>query len=292
MTISVLGTILVFAGLFYVMGATVASQTSELTDSFPELLEKGEDFLENTETGKEIVVQFDKLKKSDGLKEFASGFFQSTFGGIGDLYIILLIGIYFTANPSIYKNGLLYLIPPKNRTKAEEVIQMISSDLTKWLFGKFVAMSIVFVFTAIALAIVGLPMWLALAFISGMLVFIPNFGPIISAVPTLLVALSEGGNMVWIVGLLYLVIQLTEGSVITPKLQNKLVKVPPAAIILGQIFAGTLIGVWGLVFATPIVLILKILIEELYIQPMQDRYEAHLVTPDKTKKIPSASKEE
>src|SRR5690625_250353 len=78
MTISVLGTILVFAGLFYVMGATVASQTSELTDSFPELLEKGEDFLENTETGKEIVVQFDKLKKSDGLKEFASGFFQST----------------------------------------------------------------------------------------------------------------------------------------------------------------------------------------------------------------------
>lgn len=81
-------------------------------------------------------------------------------------------------------------------------------------------------------------------------------------------------------------IQISEGSFITPKIQNRLVKIPPALIILGQIFAGTLIGVWGLVFATPLVLILKILVEELYIFPMQEK-AAPSLAKTKQKKLPS-----
>ncbi len=292
MTLSVCGTLLIFAGMFYLVGATIADQTAELEENFPKLVNKAQHFLNESEIGHRMVSWYNDFEASDKLGQFISDFFKTTFGGVGDIYIILLIGIYFTATPHVYKDGILRLIPPKGKKKAEEVLLKVSSNLTKWLFGKFISMSLVFVLTAIALAIIGLPLWLSLAFIAGTLVFIPNFGPIIAAVPTLLVALSVDLKTAIIVGILFFIIQIAEGSVITPKIQNRLVKIPPALIILGQIFAGTLIGVWGLVFATPIVLILKILIEELYIQPMQDRYEAHLVTPDKTKKIPSASKEE
>src|SRR5699024_9190915 len=116
--------------------------------------------------------------------------FKTTFGGFGDIYIILLIGIYFTASPNVYKSGVLQLIPPKGQKKAEEVLLKISSNLTKWLFGTFISMSIVFSLLAIALSIINIPLWLSLSFIAGLLVFIPNFGPIIAAIPTLLVALS------------------------------------------------------------------------------------------------------
>lgn len=273
LSISVIGTILVMAGTLYLMGATIASQTAELEQNFPKLIDKAKDFFENTDVGKEIMKREDSIKSSTQLESFFAGFFKTTFGGIGDIYVILLIGIYFTVAPEVYKKGVLQLIPPKSRDKANAVVERVASDLTKWLFGKFVAMFIIFVSTAIALAIVGLPAWLVLAFIAGLLVFIPNFGPIISAIPALLVALAESGTTAIIVGILYIIIQVTEGSFITPKLQNRLVQIPPALIILAQVFAGILIGVWGIIFATPIALIIKIIVEELYIKPMDKKAE-------------------
>lgn len=283
---SVVGSLLVFFGLFYLVGSTIANQTAELEENFPKLIEKAQDFIGDSEVGNRLYSWFAEFETSDKLGDFVSGFFKTTFGGFGDIYIIFLIGIYFTASPNVYKNGLVQLIPPKGRKKTEELLIKLSSNLTKWLFGKFISMSLVFILTAIALAIVGMPLWLSLAFIAGTLVFIPNFGPIIAAVPTILVALSINLKMAVIVGIIFAVIQIAEGSFITPKIQNKLVKIPPALIILGQIFAGTLIGVWGLVFATPLVLILKILVEELYIFPMQRKAMPSLAEAEQ-EKLPS-----
>lgn len=269
MTLSVVGTFILLSGIFYLMGATIVNQATELQEAFPELLEKGENFLETTDLGKEITTQFEKMKDSDDLSNFISDFFKTSFGGIGDLYVILLVGIYFTASPKIYRKGIIVLVPPHKREKAAGLLDQLSSGLTKWLFGKFFSMALVFVLTAIALAIVGIPMWLALSFLAGLLVFIPNFGPIMAAIPALLVALSQSTEMAITVGIIYIVIQVSEGSFITPKVQQRLIAIPPALIILGQIFGGTLIGAWGVVFATPIVLILMILLKELYIKPME-----------------------
>lgn len=271
---SILGTLVITGGVFYLMGATIVSQTTELQEAFPELIEKAEDFIAETEVGKELSAQVDNIKDSDELGEFLSDFFKTSFGGIGDIYVILLVGLYFMADPKIYKNGILQLVPPQRRKQANKLLEEIATDLTKWLFGKFFSMALVFVLTAIALAIVGIPMWLALAFIAGLFVFIPNFGPIIAAIPALLVALSQSTGMFITVGIIYLVIQISEGSFITPKVQQRLIAIPPALIILGQIFGGTLIGVWGVVFATPIVLILLILVKELYVRPMNRRNSA------------------
>ena len=97
-------------------------------------------------------------------------------------------------------------------------------------------MGIIFVLTSIALAIVGIPLWLALAFLAGLLVFIPNFGSIIASVPTIIVAFSVSPNTALAVGILSFAIQILEGAFITPKVQHWLMKIPPALIILAQIF--------------------------------------------------------
>src|SRR5699024_5159195 len=200
-------------------------------ESFPKLIIKAEEFLDNTAVGKEIASQFDSLVESDAFGSFISDFFMTSFGGIGDIYIIILVGIYFTASPDIYKKGILFMVPPRGRKKANILLDQLASGLTKWLFGKFFSMALVFVLTAIALGIVGIPMWLALSFIAGLLVFIPNFGPIIAAIPALLVALSQSVNMAIAVGIIDIVIQVSEGSFITPKVQERLIAIPPALII-------------------------------------------------------------
>lgn len=271
MTISLLGTLVIVAGGAVLVGATIAAETEQLSESFPKLLEKGQHFLEVTPFGKQLVTWYDDFEVQEKLMAWGSGFFKTTFGGVGDMYIIVLIAAYFTASPTMYTGGLLRLIPPAHRPKAADVLFALYNNLFRWLIGRFISMTIVFVLTAIALAVLGVPLWLTLALITGVLVFIPNFGPIIAAFPTFLVALSVSDTIGLITLSVFFIIQFVEGSLITPKVQNRLVKLPPALIILGQVFAGSLVGVGGVIFATPIVLIFKILVEKCYVEPMEAR---------------------
>jgi len=80
--------------------------------------------------------------------------------------------------------------------------------------------------------------------------------------------------MALIIVCLYTGIQILESSLITPQAQNKLINIPPALIISAQIFVGALTGLWGVIFATPLVLIIMILVQNLYIKPMNERLEA------------------
>lgn len=261
-------TIIILSALFYLAGHTAIEQFAELQSTLPEIIEKSERFFSDTDVGKKFKEYIDNAQGSEVL---LSEFFKTTFGGIGDIFVILVVGIYFTISPKVYLNGFIHLIPPDHRAEATYLIDKISVGLTKWLLGKFFAMSIIFILTSIALAIIGLPFWLALSLIAGLLVFVPNFGPIVSAIPAILVALSISLNMGLLVAGIYLVIQITEGSIITPNIQKRLVNIPPAMIILAQIFAYIFIGIWGLIFATPIAYIIMIIVQELYIKPMEEK---------------------
>ena len=130
-------------------------------------------------------------------------------------------------------------------------------------------MFVVFVLTAIGLKIIGMPMWLALALIAGFLNFIPNFGPLLAMIPAVLVALSQDPQTALIVAGLYLLIQFLESNFITPKVQQRLIKIPPALIISSQVIVATFAGIWGIILATPIILIVILLVQDLYVKPIE-----------------------
>lgn len=242
-----------------------------MNKKLPEVIGGVKDDIEKTDVGKVVIDQITRLQSSDELMSFLSGFFKTTFGGIGDIYIILFIGIFFTMAPQLYINGIVQLVPPKRRDDAKDLLQRLGSGLKKWLAGKFIAMLAVFVLTAIGLIILDIPMWLTLSILAGLLNFIPNFGPLAAMIPAVLVGLSQSPTTALIVACLYLAVQLIESSVITPKAQQKLIQIPPALIILAQIFVGSLTGIWGIVFATPLVLIIIVIVQELYVKPMNQK---------------------
>ncbi|WBL25977.1 AI-2E family transporter [Zunongwangia sp. HGR-M22] len=266
---AVIGVILIVAGLSWLIGATVSSEIAKMEETFPKLLENAQNSLNGSRLGREASQQLEQIQSSEKVPEFLSRFFMTTFGGIGDIYIIILIGIFFTVSPYIYKEGVIKLIPPSQRERANDILERLVNGLTKWLAGKFIAMFAVFVLTAIGLAILGMPMWLTLAIIAGVLNFIPNFGPLAAMIPAVLVALTEDPTTALIVVIMYSAIQLFESSFITPRAQQRLIKIPPALIIISQIFVGALTGIWGVIFATPLMLIIIILVQELYVKPME-----------------------
>jgi predicted PurR-regulated permease PerM len=266
LAISVIGTLLLVIGLFWLIGAKVQSQITELSDSLPATIQNAKQELSQNAIGKKIV---DKISSPSSMKKaqaVAARFFQSTFGVFGDIYVVLFLGIFFTVSPEVYQKGIVKLVPENGKQTANDILNKAGTNLRKWLKGKIFAMFVVFVLTAIGLIIIGVPMWLALALIAGILNFIPNFGPLLALIPAVLVALMQGPTTAAIVAALYIVVQVAESNFITPTVQQKLISIPPALIIIAQLLVAPLTGGWGLVLATPLMVIAIVLVQELYIK--------------------------
>jgi predicted PurR-regulated permease PerM len=266
LSIAVLATIILLALLIWLIGAKVQAQAAELSETLPSTIENVKGKLSQSELGRQITQKISSPRTQQQAQAVIQTFFKSTFGILGDIYVVLFIGIFFTISPGMYKNGIIKLVPPNGKKKADEVVTKIGDNLKKWLKGKLFAMLVVFVLTSIGLIVIGIPMWLVLALIAGILNFIPNFGPLIAMIPAVLVAFLQGpSTAAWVAGL-YLLVQVAESNFITPVVQKKLINIPPALIIIAQLFVAPLTGGWGLVLATPMMVILIVLVNELYVK--------------------------
>jgi predicted PurR-regulated permease PerM len=267
--ISVIVTLGIIILLLWLMGAKIQSQVQELSDTLPKTIQNAKSRLGESELGQKLIARFSSSSSQEKMQRLIQTFFKSTFGVLADLYVVLFIGIFFTSAPGLYKQGIIKLIPPAGKNKANEVLEGIASNLKKWLKGKLFAMLVVFVLTAIGLLIIGMPMWLVLALIAGLLNFIPNFGPLIALIPAVLVAMMQGsGTVFWVVAL-YMVVQAAESNFITPMVQHKLIRIPPAIIIIAQLLIAPLTGGWGLILATPLMVIVIVIVQQLYIKKQQ-----------------------
>lgn len=264
--ISILGTLFIVAGLFWLIGAKVQTQMTDLMETLPKTIENVKTQMNNSIVGEKIIDKLSSKNSTDKVQVFAGQFFQSTFGVFGDIYVILFIAIFFTVAPQTYIKGILQLIPLKGQDKANDVLDKLNKQLRNWLKGKLFSMFVVFILTAIGLAIIGMPLWLVLALLAGLISFIPNFGPLLALVPAVLVGLMQSPETAALVVGLYVLIQFVESNFITTLVQQKLIDMPPALIIIAQLLMGALTGGWGLILATPIIVILIVLIQELYIK--------------------------
>ncbi len=266
LTISILGTLVIIVLLFWLLGAKVQSQITQLNDTLPATVKDVKAQLNNSSLGQKIVEKISSPQTQKKAQSLIQTFFKSTFGIVGDLYVILFLGIFFTVSPGQYKKGLVQLVPKRGQAKADEVLVKTSDSLKKWLKGKIFAMFVVFILTSIGLAIIGVPIWLTLALIAGLLNFIPNFGPLIAMIPAVLVGFMQGPSTAAFIAGLYILVQVTESNFITPMVQQKLISIPPALIIIAQLLISPLTGGWGLVLATPLMVIVMVLVQELYVK--------------------------
>lgn len=265
LTIGVLFSFALLAGFIWLLGAKIQVQVSELMETLPKTIENAQSSLNDSKVGKKAMDNLSSKDTMSTIQEMAGTFFKSTFGVFGDLYAILFIGIFMTVSPSLYTNGAIKLVPEKGQDKATSLFDKLGEQLRKWLKGKLISMLVVAVLTAIGLAIIGVPLWLVLALFAGLISFIPNFGPLIALVPAVLVALMQGPDTALLVVGLYIFIQFIESNFITTTVQKKMINLPPAMIMIAQLIMGALTGGWGLILATPITVVVMVVVQELYI---------------------------
>ena len=122
------------------------------------------------------------------------------------------------------------------------------------------------VLTWIGLLIIGVPLALTLGLIAGLFSFVPNFGPILSAVPAILLAFIDSPTSALYVVILFVAVQLIESNLVTPMIERRTVELPPVLTIAPQLALTILVGAVGLILATPILAVVMVLLQTLYIQ--------------------------
>ncbi|MCF6157294.1 MAG: AI-2E family transporter [wastewater metagenome] len=270
LVIVILGIMGIFALIGGLIAPSIADQIDKLMKTIPDSISQIRNQLKQYPWMNKII------EKAPGFNQIVSGkmnvvsrvtgFFSTTFGFFADVIIILIVGLFLSINPSSYIKGLVKLVPIRKREHAHEVLTNIESTLFWWLIGKIMSMTIIGILIGTGLSLLGIPLSLALGFIAGLLSFIPNIGPILSAIPAVLLALTQSPMKALYVVLLFVGIQAMESYLITPYIEKHTVSMPLALVIVGQVLMGTLLGGLGLVFATPLVAALIVLVKMLYVR--------------------------
>ncbi len=266
LALSIVINIVLLVAFFWFVGARLQQQISSLTDTLPTTINNAKAYLQKSTVGSKALDYLNSSGNSQKTMAVAKKFFSSSFGILSDVYIILLLGMFFIASPFLYKKGIVHLLPPAAKDEGADVLDEIHNVLKNWIKGQLFGFVFIAVLTALGLWAIGMPLILTLALIAGLLNFIPNFGPIIALVPAGLIGLMQGTTTLIFVLCLYTLIQVVQSAVTQPLIQKKMVSIPPALIIFGQVAMGLLGGFWGVLLATPVIAIIMTLVNKLYVE--------------------------
>src|SRR5690606_20455728 len=252
LTFAIVLIIAAFAATFALFGAEVARQADAIAEALPRALDETRRIAANLGMGVWLDARLDDLSGGEAFDGKLGGILFSVGDGLANLIILLVGGIFLAARPRLYRTGLIKLVPPSNRGDAATALDDCRSALGLWLKGRLLAMVMVGVLTGTGLWLIGIPSYLALGLLAALLEFIPFFGPILAAVPALLLALLIGPTEALLVLILFLVIQQLEGNLISPIIQHHAVELPPALLLFALLAFGILFGVLGVVLAEPL----------------------------------------
>lgn len=265
LTITVVGTLGLVAGLAAVLLPPVIDQTQALVTGLPATLSEVQNVLARW------AARYPVLRRS-ALADPASGLVSSLITeGFGFLrtsilpYIrvgalalieavsIFVMALYLARNPGVYKEGVISLVAPQHRMTATHILDDTAQTLRAWVVGQLLAMFVLGTLTTLGLLILGVPYWLAFGVFAGAAAIVPFFGTLLSTVLPALFMVGTG-DWVKVVAVLVLgvVVHVIEANIVGPLIMEKKVALPPVLTIASVLVMGTLLGVVGLVVAVPI----------------------------------------
>ena len=181
------------------------------------------------------------------------------------LYILSpVIAIYFLADWKGLGVHFLRIIPQRWRMEWQRLWQDINHVIRQFVRGDVVVAVVVGVLIGIGVKLVGMEYALLIGLICGIFDLIPYFGPVIGAVPAVLLALTKSPEMAVKVVLIILIVQQLEGNIISPKLMGDSVGLHPLWVVFALLAGGELAGFWGMFLAVPLAAVIRVVFNHIY----------------------------
>lgn len=280
LVVVVLGLFGSLVAAFALRGPAIAEEIRTLQEQLPQAAESLKGRLAAYDWGRRAIEEVPSaralLPDSPDAISRATGVVSSTVSALGSFAIIVFLGIVLAATPGVYANGLLALLPARAVGRGREVIARLYDTLWWWLVGRVLSMTFIGVVTGVGLWLLGVPLAFPLGLLAALLSFIPNLGPILSAVPAVLLALAQTPRIALWVVLLYTGVQIVESFVLDPIIDRKTVYLPPALTVVAQLVLAVFAGILGVALATPLTAALVVLVTMLYVQGVLARHDVDL----------------
>jgi len=264
LALSTIVIVVVFGGAGYAFGTRISGELQDVIQRASSGQNSIVDAIRHSDLGNFALSHIQAQQFS--LADIIKGAFSLSAGLIEGIVVIVVAGLYFAIQPDLYRQGLLQLFPPPWHPNAEETIKDIGNSLRLWLLGQLIQMAAVGVLSTLAVWLIGLPSPLALGLIAAVAEFVPYAGPILAAIPAVLVAAAQGIDAVILTALAYAFIHQIEGHMLAPFIQRYMVFIPPAVMLLSIVAIGFLFGTLAIIFASPITVVVFVLVKKLYVR--------------------------
>lgn len=246
--------ITLFGGLLASLLPIIIEQVSRFIANFPRLIEQGF-FLPYIDQG---------LLQSE-LSELSKGIFSLTFtlfDNILAVIFLLVLTYYLLLEKENLEKRIASLFVGKEERVRSSLVK-IEDKLGGWIRGQVVLSLVIGLLSYIGLVVLNIPYALPLALLAGLFEVVPVIGPILSAIPAVLIALTISPVLALGVAAMFFVIQQLENHLIVPQVMQRAVGLNPLVVILAVAIGSKILGVAGALLAVPLAVVLQIVASEL-----------------------------
>lgn len=256
-----IGILLVYGVIFGFFGVTLAgvipslvSQSTRLIQEFPSFVLRVLPYW-NIDV-RSLTAQIAPL--GENIIKLTVGIFSNIITTV----TVLVFTFYFLLERRHLEQFLVEIFGSENGRRTTEIIRAVERSLGSWLLGELTLMVCVGVLSYLGLTLLKIDFALPLAIIAGLLEIVPMIGPIISAVPAVLVALTISPLLALATVALYFIVQQVENNLFVPVVMKKAVGLPPLVTIISLMIGGRLAGLVGAVLSIPTVVMLKVIVSQ------------------------------
>jgi predicted PurR-regulated permease PerM len=209
------------------------------------------------------------IKDSNNWPTMLGGVVQvsvAVFNGFFAALTILILSLYFMASLSAFKRFTYSLVPASKRESFKIFTETIADSIGRYVIGQVSIAALNAVLGFAVMSIFNVPYAVVLAVLSFLLVLVPMIGSMVNSAVIILVALMVSPTTALMVGIYYLIYMQVEAYFVTPRVMLKAVKVPAAAVMVGALAGGTLLGLLGALVSIPATAALSMVIKQVWVK--------------------------
>lgn len=278
--VSIVAAFLIFLTVLYLIATYVlvpfGRQFQEFIKQVPDLLDEVQQAIlaleeqynvaEMPEEGKRLIGNIlGKLGNYTlSLASFSLSAVFSLASTMVELIVVPVITFYMIKTGGRFVRGFITLFPESYRPHLTKLFEEMHRVLSAYIVGQLSLSVLMTVVVFLGMLALGIPYPLVIGLLAGVVEMVPVVGPIVGAIPPILLGLAESSGLAAKVLIFYIIVQQTDSHLVMPKLMGSVTNVHPVAIILGVLVGGQLYGIVGMMVAVPVLAVLQILLRHMW----------------------------